>query len=141
MVLAKDVLGLKRLNIADGKAVEQPRNRRRQDELDGDLVHRLDLYRLALKHPQARRFLKDLRVHNQIVEPEIHIGRGKRLAVRPTMPLAQDKGELGKVLIPLPTFSHVGHDSLQVVAITHKIHMPQAQYIRGSRLSGIRQTI
>ncbi len=141
MELAQEVHRLEALREVGGEVGQQTRLRRRQVEDHRLRIGRIDRHALAGHRQIVLRFLDDVRVEVQIVIPELHVRAGERRAVRPLVALAQEEGQLGEIVVPLPALGDVRHDGLQIVRVAHEVDVPDRQEVRGAGLGGIRQHI
>ena len=120
---------------------EQARLRGRQHELDRLRVDHLHLHTLTRHQHVVLRLRDHVRVQGEVVVPELHVLGGERRPVGPLVSLAQEEGELGEVLVPLPVLRHVRHDGLEVVGHAHQIHVTHRQEVRRAGLGRVRQDV
>ena len=141
MELAKEVLGLESLGVGGREVREQARLRRRENELHRLRIDDLDLHALSRHQHVVLRLRDDVGVQREVVVPELDVLGGEGRAVGPPVTLAEIKGQLGEVLIPLPALGHVRHDGAEIVGVTHQVHVAHGQEVGGARLGGVGEDV
>ena len=141
MKLAKEMLRLPALGVRGGEVSQKTRLRCRHLEGHCLRVGDHDLHALTGNKSIVLGLGEDLRVHHQMIVPELHVFSGERVAIGPLMALAKMESQLGKIVIELPALCHIRHDRQQIVRIADEVHMAYRQEVRCTGLGGVRQRI
>ena len=106
--------------LGPGELLHEESIGRGEDHLEGLLVHHFELGQLSVGGPPGIAALVGVGIAQIGIVPELHVGGGEGLAVRPFMALAQNEGIFGGVVIDRIAFRRVRHHARPVGREPHQ---------------------